>query len=74
MIERLKVILAEHRGESPVYIHLSEDKAIRLSDTYCVDASNGLVPDLRVLLGEQAILPTVQSGSAPPSAPGFNRQ
>ena len=56
LIDRLKIILSEHRGDSPVYIHLSEDKAIRLSDTYCVDASNGLVPELRVLLGEQAIL------------------
>ena len=50
------MILAAHRGESPVYIHLSEEKAVRLSDEYCVDASNGLVPELRVLLGEQAIM------------------
>ncbi len=60
MIERLKVVLSEHAGESPVYIHLSDDQAIRLSDQYCVDASNGLVPELRVLLGEQSIIPTVQ--------------
>ncbi len=74
LIEQLKVILAEHRGESPVYIHLSEDKAIRLSDTYCVDASNGLVPELRVLLGEQAIMATVQAGPATTAGPpGFNR-
>ncbi|MEM7326407.1 MAG: DNA polymerase III subunit alpha, partial [Actinomycetota bacterium] len=56
LIDRLKIILAEHRGDSPVYIHLSEDSAVRLSDEYCVDASNGLVPELRVLLGEQAIM------------------
>ncbi len=68
LIDRLKVILSEHGGESPVYIHLSEDKAIRLSDQYCVDASNGLVPELRVLLGEQAIIPTVQP-TAEPMAP-----
>ena len=56
MIDRLKVIFTEHRGDSPVYIHLNDDHAIRLSDDYCVDATNGLVPELRVLLGEQAIM------------------
>ncbi|MEL6982174.1 MAG: OB-fold nucleic acid binding domain-containing protein, partial [Actinomycetota bacterium] len=55
LIDRLKTILVEHRGPSPVYIHLSEDKAVRLSDEYCVDASNGLVPELRVLLGAESI-------------------
>jgi DNA polymerase-3 subunit alpha len=56
LIDRLKLIFNEHHGESPVYIHLNAEKAIRLSDAYCVDASNGLVPELRVLLGEDAIL------------------
>jgi DNA polymerase III subunit alpha len=55
LIDRLKTILVGHRGASPVYIHLSQDKAIRLSDEYCVDTSNGLVPELRVLLGAEAI-------------------
>ena len=73
LIERLKGILSEHRGESPVYIHLSADKAIRLSDEYCVDGSNGLVPELRVLLGEQAIVPTAQPAAAATPGPGFNR-
>ena len=55
LIDRLKTILVQHRGPSPVYIHLSEDKAVRLSDEYCVDTSNGLFPELRVLLGAEAI-------------------
>ena len=55
MIDQLKQVLIQHRGDSPVYLHLSEDKAIRLSDEFCVDASNGLVPELRVLLGEHAV-------------------
>ncbi len=62
LIDRLKVILREHSGESPVYIHLSDDQAVRLSDEFCVDSSNGLVPELRVLLGEQAIIPVAQTG------------
>ncbi|MEM9565864.1 MAG: DNA polymerase III subunit alpha [Actinomycetota bacterium] len=55
LIDRLKTILVEHRGPSPVVIHLSEHKSVRLSDEYCVDTSNGLVPELRVLLGAEAI-------------------
>ncbi len=55
LIDRLKTILIEHRGPSPVVIHLSEHKSVRLSDEYCVDTSNGLVPELRVLLGAEAI-------------------
>ncbi len=56
LIDRLKTILVDHRGPSPVYIHLSSERAVRLSDDYCVDASNGLVPELRVLLGADAII------------------
>ncbi len=55
IIERLKRLLSEHSGESPVYIHLSDQQAVRLSDAYCVDTSNGLMPELRVLLGEHAV-------------------
>ena len=55
LIDQLKAVLVQHRGDSPVYIHLSDDQAIRLSDEYCVDATNGLVPELRVLLGEHGV-------------------
>ncbi len=56
LIRQLRSILVEHPGDSPVYIHLSETRAVRLADNYCVDTSNGLVPDLRVLLGEHAVV------------------
>ncbi len=56
LIRQLRSILVEHPGDSPVYIHLSETRAVRLADTYCVDTSNGVVPDLRVLLGEHAVV------------------
>ncbi len=54
-ITKLKSVLSEHGGNSPVYIHLGSDKIIRLSDEFCVNTSNGLVPELRVLLGETSI-------------------
>ncbi len=56
LIDKLKTILIDHEGDSPVFIHLSATKAVKLSDAYCVDTSNGLVPELRVLLGEHAVL------------------
>ena len=56
LIQRMRSILVDHPGDAPVYIHLSDSKAVRLADQYCVDTSNGLVPDLRVLLGEQAVI------------------
>ena len=56
LIGKLRAILVDHPGDAPVYIHLSEVKAVRLADQYCVDTSNGLVPDLRVLLGEHAVV------------------
>ena len=56
LIDRLKMVLVDHGGDSTVYIHLSEEKAVRLSDRYCVDTSNGLIPELRVLLGADAVI------------------
>lgn len=56
MISDLKAVLKEYSGDSPVYIHLSDDQAVRLSDEYCVNTANGLIPDLRVLLGADSIV------------------
>ena len=56
VINRLKVVLVDHPGESPVVIHLGETKALRLSDAFCVDTSNGLIPELRVLLGADSVV------------------
>jgi DNA polymerase III alpha subunit/intein/homing endonuclease len=55
LIERLKRVLADHGGDAPVYIHLSERQVVRLSDGYCVDTANGLIAELRVMLGADAV-------------------
>jgi DNA polymerase-3 subunit alpha len=55
-VHRLKEILVEHPGESPVFLHVGE-KVIRLPAEFTVDTGNGLVPELRVVLGDGAILP-----------------
>jgi DNA polymerase-3 subunit alpha len=56
VIDDLKGLLVEHPGQSPVYLHLDDRRVLRLSDEFCVDAGNGLVAELRVLLGPDAVL------------------
>ncbi len=55
-IADLKSILNAHPGDSPVELHLSDRRVIRLPDDYAVDNANGVVAELRVLLGPDAIL------------------
>jgi DNA polymerase-3 subunit alpha len=61
LVSRLKQTLASHPGETPVVLRLvsEEDrgKTLRLSDGYRVDASGGLLAELRTLLGASAIRP-----------------
>ena len=45
----------EHPGDSQVFMHLGE-QVLRLPDQFCVDATNGLVGELRVLLGPDALV------------------
>jgi len=60
LIDELKRLLREHPGPSPVLIQLSDagqsGKVVRLSDEFSVAITNGLVAELRVLLGPDAIL------------------
>jgi DNA polymerase-3 subunit alpha len=53
LVTDLKRVLSEHPGESQVVLNLGAQK-VRLPDG--VDTGNGLVPELRVLLGSQAVL------------------
>ena len=57
-VTRLKDVLAEHPGDSPVYVHLESPEkttVLRLGDDHLVDAGNGLFAELRVLLGADCI-------------------
>jgi DNA polymerase-3 subunit alpha len=59
LINQLKDVIAAHPGEAEVFVHLDrpdDEQVIRLADAYAVDTSNGLVGELRVLLGEEAVL------------------
>jgi DNA polymerase-3 subunit alpha len=55
---RLQAVLAEHPGDSAVYVHLESPEkttVLRLGDDYLVDPGNGLFAELRVLLGKDCI-------------------
>jgi len=57
-IARLKALLMDHPGESQVFVQLeSTDKVtvLRLGDEFCVDPTNGLFAELRILLGADCI-------------------
>jgi DNA polymerase-3 subunit alpha len=59
-VEQLKEILLEHPGESPVFVHIEgNDKTtvVALGEDHLVNDRNGLLAELRVLLGADCILP-----------------
>ena len=55
-IDELKSVLEAHPGECPVELHLSDRRVFRLPDDYAVDRGNGVVAELRLLLGPNSIL------------------
>ena len=57
-VGKLKDILSEHPGDSPVYVHLESPEkttVLRLGDDHLVDAGTGLFAELRILLGADCI-------------------
>jgi DNA polymerase-3 subunit alpha len=54
-VDRLKGVLLEHPGDSPVFLHAGEI-VLRLAEEFCVDARNGLLAEVRVLLGPNSVL------------------
>jgi DNA polymerase-3 subunit alpha len=55
-VAHLKQILADHPGPAPVFLHLGDHQVLRLPDQWNVDTSNGLLGQLRVVLGAGAIV------------------
>ncbi|MHB1517207.1 MAG: DNA polymerase III subunit alpha [Acidimicrobiales bacterium] len=53
-VEDLKTLLADHPGGSPVFLHVGET-VLRLPDEFTVDSRPGLLGELRVLLGPNAV-------------------
>ncbi len=55
-LDSLKSLLEDHPGQSEVFLHLDGKQIIRLPETYRVETGNGLVAELRVLLGPDAVV------------------
>ena len=55
-LDSLKQLLGTHSGRSEVFLHLDGSQIIRLPEDYSVDTGNGLVAELRVLLGPDAVV------------------
>ncbi len=55
-VRELKQLLGEFPGESEVFIHLGETQVVRLPDEFTVNPNSGLMGELRVLLGPEAVL------------------
>ena len=56
VIDRLKLLLHDHPGESEVFIQLSPRQTVRLPPEFCVESSNTLLAELRVMLGADAVI------------------
>ncbi len=60
-VDKLKKVLGDHPGESPVLLHVGT-KCIRLDAAWGVQTSTGLLAELRVLLGPDCLWnPTLRS-------------
>ena len=55
-LDSLKSLLEDHTGHSEVFLHLDGKQVIRLPESYRVETGNGLVAELRVLLGPDAVV------------------
>jgi DNA polymerase III subunit alpha len=55
VVGRLKAVLLEHPGGTPVFLHLDKT-VLRLPDELRVDSRNGLFAELRVLLGPNGLV------------------
>jgi DNA polymerase-3 subunit alpha len=54
VVDHLKDLLVEHPGDEPVFLHVGES-VLRLSAEFNVNSRRGLLGELRVLLGPNAI-------------------
>jgi DNA polymerase III subunit alpha len=57
-VQKLKVILSAHSGDSPVLVHIAgpdKETVLRLGDEFHCDGSNGLFAELRILFGADCI-------------------
>jgi DNA polymerase-3 subunit alpha len=73
-VTKLRDILSQHPGDSPVFVHLvgpEKETVLRLGDEFFCSAANGMFAELRVIFGADCVV-SDQRPPAPP-ATGFVR-
>ena len=55
-LERLKELIGQHPGESHIHLHLGQSKVARLPEQFRVSTGTGMVAEVRVLFGVEAVL------------------
>jgi len=55
VLTKLKAVLRDHPGDQPVFVHL-DSTILQLPEQFRVDAGNGLVAELRELLGANGLV------------------
>jgi DNA polymerase-3 subunit alpha len=59
LVQRLKGVLANHPGQAPVFLHMTNEKGhkvLKLADEFRVEPRSALYAELRELLGPRAVL------------------
>ncbi len=56
LVATLQGLLRRFPGSSPVFLHVGDQRVLRLPDSWCAEVGSGLLAELRVLLGSAAIL------------------
>ncbi|MDQ6696525.1 MAG: DNA polymerase III subunit alpha, partial [Actinomycetota bacterium] len=54
-VASLRLLLERFPGDAPVFLHIGS-KVLRLPDDHCADVTGGLIAELRVLFGADAIV------------------
>lgn len=54
-VSEIKKLLSSYPGDVKVFFRLGDRQLLRLSDDFCVDPSNGLIAELRILLGVDSV-------------------
>jgi len=54
-VERLRAVISEHPGDSPVFLHVGQ-QVLRLPDDNCVDLTRGFPGAIREALGADCLL------------------
>ena len=69
-VDRLRMVLLEHPGSTAVLLHVG-GKVLRLPPEFNVDSHNGLVGELKTLLGPNAIVAVDQGFRVPGACSGW---